>query len=90
MAGSLNYMAPEVVKRESYGLKVDVWSALVVIFILVSGEMPFSGSSREEVIDSILMTDLEQLVFQSEISDQAKSFLLYGLDRDQDARPSAR
>ena len=59
MAGSLNYMAPEVVNRESYGLKVDVWSALVVIFILLTGEMPFSGGSRDEVIASILNNDLE-------------------------------
>lgn len=83
-------MAPEVILRENYGPKIDVWSSLVVVFILLTGEMPFYGDNRGEVIECILKTDMEQLLSRFEISEDAKSFLIAGLIRDQGERPSAR
>ena len=41
--GSENYMAPEIVKNEMYNDKVDVWSACIVIYILLAEELPFFG-----------------------------------------------
>lgn len=38
LCGSPYYMAPEVCYRERYGTAVDVWSAGVVMYILLTGE----------------------------------------------------
>ncbi len=44
--GTPNYMSPEVVLRQPYGKPVDVWSCGVVLFVLLSGSLPFVGNNR--------------------------------------------
>ena len=41
--GSPLYMAPEVIKSQSYDSKVDIWSLGVITFILLTGTVPFPG-----------------------------------------------
>ena len=44
--GTPNYMSPEVVQRLPYSKPVDIWSAGVVLFVLLSGSLPFVGSNQ--------------------------------------------
>merc|ERR1712086_168044 len=41
--GTLSYVAPEVL-RKGYTMQCDLWSLGVIVFILIAGYMPFSGS----------------------------------------------
>ena len=47
--GGNNCMAPEMVMNDTYDCKVDVWSAAVVVYILLSGEMPFYGKDIKQM-----------------------------------------
>jgi serine/threonine protein kinase len=45
--GSPIYMAPEIVEKQAYDTKVDVWSAGCVAFIMLCGTPPFLGDSKQ-------------------------------------------
>ena len=92
--GSPLYMAPELVKREPYTEKVDVWSLGVITYQLLSGKTPFESRNLKKIDWNIKH---KQITFQSskkenwdDISDEAKSFILACLERDQTKRPSIR
>ena len=51
-AGTPYFMAPEVLNG-SYGAKCDVWSLGCVLYMLISGKLPFDGQSKTEVFTRI-------------------------------------
>jgi calcium-dependent protein kinase len=43
--GTPTYSAPEVLSEGSYNAQCDVWSLGVLLYIMLSGQLPFSGNS---------------------------------------------
>jgi len=72
-SGTLSYTAPEVLEGR-YTQQCDQWSLGVIVFVLLSGYMPFSGTEMEQM-QSI---SAGHYVMKSErwdtIGEQAKSF----------------
>ncbi|XP_076872064.1 calcium/calmodulin-dependent serine protein kinase b isoform X4 [Brachyhypopomus gauderio] len=73
--GTPHFMAPEVVKREPYGKPVDVWGCGVILFILLSGCLPFYGT-KERLFEGIIKGRHKMTPRQwSHISESAKDLV---------------
>jgi calcium-dependent protein kinase len=52
--GTPLYVAPEIVENVAYNLNSDCWSLGVLMYTLLSGKQPFSGSNLNSLYDNIL------------------------------------
>ncbi|KAK6228462.1 hypothetical protein SCA6_000802 [Theobroma cacao] len=89
VVGSPYYVAPEVL-RKRYGPEADVWSAGVILYILLSGVPPFWAESEQGIFEQVLHGDLD---FESDpwpsISESAKDLVRRMLVRDPRRRLTA-
>lgn len=60
-AGTLAYMAPEVLQGKSSDVRTDIWSYGVVVYEISSGHRPFIGRTPFELSSAILSSDPESL-----------------------------
>ncbi|KAF7141892.1 hypothetical protein RHSIM_Rhsim06G0014500 [Rhododendron simsii] len=89
IVGSAYYVAPELLKR-NYGKEIDVWSAGVILYILLSGVPPFWAETEKGIIDAILKghIDFESSPWPS-ISTGAKDIIRKMLTMDPKKRITA-
>ncbi|CAN1267774.1 Calcium-dependent protein kinase 8 [Linum perenne] len=90
IVGSPYYMAPEVLKR-NYGPEVDVWSAGVILYILLCGVPPFWAETEQGVAQAIIRSVID---FKRDpwpkVSDNAKDLVKKMLNPDPKQRLTAQ
>ncbi|CAH1244589.1 CASK [Branchiostoma lanceolatum] len=84
--GTPHFMAPEIVRRDPYGKPVDVWSVGVMLYILLSGNLPFNGT-KDRLFDAIVKGRYHMNPRQwDHVSEQAKDLVTRMLELDQNER----
>ena len=87
--GTIYTMAPQVLQGV-YTSQADLWSAGVIIYMLLSSQRPFQGRKRKEVVDKIMRGDyiLEGTSWEG-ISEDAKAMVKELLQVDPAVRLTA-
>ncbi|KAE8684210.1 Phosphoenolpyruvate carboxylase kinase 1 [Hibiscus syriacus] len=90
LVGTPYYVSPEVVMGRPYNEKVDVWSAGVVLYVMLAGVPPFYGENAQEIFEAVLRGNLRfpSRIFRS-VSAEAKDLLRKMICRDVSMRFSA-
>ena len=56
ICGSPAYIAPEMLKGQSYTTAVDIWSAGVLLYVITVGKVPFEDENPRQLLTKILET----------------------------------
>ncbi|XP_016411032.1 serine/threonine-protein kinase DCLK2-like isoform X2 [Sinocyclocheilus rhinocerous] len=89
VCGTPTYVAPEIIAESGYGLKVDIWAAGVITYILLCGFPPFRSENnlQEDLFDQILAGRLDfPSPFWDNITDSAKELIGHMLQVNVEAR----
>jgi serine/threonine protein kinase/DNA repair exonuclease SbcCD ATPase subunit len=83
--GSLPYLSPERLAERKVSIQSDLWSVAVVLYQMLTGELPYQGDTDEEMKEKILRGGLPQPV-----SPRLHAKLRPVLARCLEVNPSAR
>ena len=82
--GTPAYIAPEILINKGYqGFGVDIWSAGVVLYAMLSGTVPFKGNNLKELHNLIISGDYKEI---KGISIEAEDLLKNILEVDPNKR----
>ncbi|XP_054912585.1 serine/threonine-protein kinase DCLK2-like isoform X2 [Poeciliopsis prolifica] len=93
VCGTPTYVAPEIIAESGYGLKVDVWAAGVITYILLCGFPPFRSENnrQEELFEQILLGKLDfPSPYWDNVSNSAKDLISRMLQVNVEARSTAK
>ena len=89
LCGTPQYMAPEILMKQKYSSKADIWSIGIILYVILSSRLPFSGSTINAIFKRIHAGHLD---FSSppwlRVSALAKEVIRFILVTNPEKRPS--
>jgi serine/threonine protein kinase/tetratricopeptide (TPR) repeat protein len=85
--GTLGYMSPEQVRGEAVDQRTDIWSFGVVLYEMVAGVRPFSGTTPAEIIQSIQQVTPAPAVGSADsVSKELQQIIYKALEKNRERR----
>ena len=85
--GTVSYMSPEQARGEDVDFRTDIWSFGVVLYEMLTGNLPFKGEYEQAVIYSILNEEPESISsINSDVSFQLEQVVTKALTKNMDER----
>jgi serine/threonine protein kinase len=85
--GTINWMAPEVLRGKSFDEKSDIWGFGIVLWELFTRQLPYQNWTREEVIQYVTIKK-EKLPIPFVVEDSIQKLYLSCLEWNSADRPS--
>lgn len=90
MVGTPYWMAPEIIKQQPYGNRVDIWSLGIMTIEMVEGEPPYLDEEPLKALYLIATHGTPQLREPAAASKEMRDFLTVTLAMDPEKRPPAK
>jgi serine/threonine protein kinase len=85
--GMLQYMAPELIRRESTDERIDIFGFGVMAYELLTNRLPFGGgTSLQQMTQKINVAPIDPVLANPRISDDLRDILIKTLARRKDDR----
>lgn len=89
ICGSPMYMAPEMILKKKYNNKSDLWSVGIILYELLTGDVPFKVKNMVELIQTIQKVKITlPLKYDTMLSSSCKELLFQLLKKNPDERIS--
>merc|ERR1712242_550791 len=85
---NFDYAAPEIIEEAKAYPQSDVWSLGVLLYVLMSGQLPFKGESPEETKDNILQVRFKFEYLYKECTMEGTRLLMWIFKKAPIRRPS--
>lgn len=89
VVGTPYWMAPEVIRADSYDVRCDIWSLGVVLWEMIEGDPPRVDFPPLRAITLTAKMGLPPLSNPNTLSHEIKQFLHWATEMDAEKRPSA-
>jgi non-specific serine/threonine protein kinase len=84
--GTIAYMSPEQARGEEVDHRTDIWSFGVVLYEMLTGELPFRGDYDQVVIYAILSEEPHALQLRGDVPEGANNIIQKLLQKDKEKR----
>jgi hypothetical protein len=85
--GTLSYVAPEVLLQKPYDKSVDLWSLGVIIYLLLSGTLPFDDDDDREIARQTIHDEVDfSYHIWKKVGSEVKTMIKKLLEKDKSKR----
>jgi len=85
--GTVSYMSPEQARGEEVDHRTDIWSLGVVLYEMLTGQLPFKAEYEQAVVYSILNEEPKPItVLRSELPTELEQIVNKALSKNPDSR----
>lgn len=72
-SGKPEYLSPQLLNKEKFTNKCDIWSIGVIYYEMITGKVPFA--IQKNIIETLTTINKGKVDFPSNISGESKSFI---------------
>jgi serine/threonine-protein kinase len=84
--GTAAYMSPELARGEEVGRQSDIWALGVMLYEMLTGELPFKGATSADTLAGVLERQPNYSILPKHLPDGARRVLRRCLDKDRARR----
>ncbi len=86
IAGTPAYMSPEQARGKTVGPTADIWAFGILLYQMLTGELPFKGSTAADTIAAVLQASPDWSLLPGDAPDAVARILRHCLEKDPQQR----